>query len=131
MACQFDPMTGDLVKAIQLKHSAKKEDSAGGATRPALVRAGVPDDSPDGARAISTALAWLTERYLYRAFKHGTSLADAALLLGDEQERGGDEQRGGGGAVDSPGDGLGAAVAEHDGGVGDRDDGSDQNHPAE
>jgi AcrR family transcriptional regulator len=56
--------------------------AAGSATRPALVRAGVPDDDgPHGARAISMALASMTERYFYRASKHGTSLTDAADTL--------------------------------------------------
>ena len=57
-------------------------DAAGGATRPPLVRAGVPDDDgPHGARAISTALASMTERYFYRASRDGTSLTDAAQTL--------------------------------------------------
>jgi TetR/AcrR family transcriptional regulator, ethionamide resistance regulator len=57
-------------------------DAAAGATRPALVRAGVPDDdSPCGARAISTALGSMTERYFYRASKNRTSLTDAAQTL--------------------------------------------------
>ena len=56
--------------------------AAGRAARPALVRAGVPDDDgPDGAGAISAALASMTERYFYRASKHGTSLTDAARTL--------------------------------------------------
>jgi AcrR family transcriptional regulator len=56
--------------------------AAGNATRPALVRGGVPDDDgPDGARAISAALVSMTERYFYRASKDGTSLANAAQTL--------------------------------------------------
>lgn len=56
--------------------------AAGSATRPALVRAGVPDEiGPQGARAISTALASMTERCFYRASKHGTSLTEAAQTL--------------------------------------------------
>lgn len=58
--------------------------AAGSATRPALVRAGMPDDDgPHGARAISTALVLMTERYFYRASKHHTSLTDAAHTLTD------------------------------------------------
>jgi AcrR family transcriptional regulator len=56
--------------------------AAGNATRPALVRAGVPDDDgPRGARAISAALGSMTERYFYLASKHGRSLTDAAQTL--------------------------------------------------
>jgi AcrR family transcriptional regulator len=56
--------------------------AAGNATRPALVRAGVPDDDgPLGARAISTAMSSMTERHFYRASKNGTPLADAAQTL--------------------------------------------------
>lgn len=56
--------------------------AAGNATRPVLVRAGVPDDGgPHGARAISTALASMTERHFYRASKQGTSLTVAAQTL--------------------------------------------------
>lgn len=56
--------------------------AAGEATRPALVRAGVPDDDgPHGATAISTALAWMTERQFYQAYTSGTSLTDAAQTL--------------------------------------------------
>jgi AcrR family transcriptional regulator len=56
--------------------------ATGSATRLSLVRAGVPDDDgPDGARAISAALVSMTERYFYRASKHGTSLTDAARTL--------------------------------------------------
>jgi AcrR family transcriptional regulator len=56
--------------------------AAGSATRPVLARAGVPDDDgPEGARAISAALASMTEQHFYRASKHGTSLTDAALTL--------------------------------------------------
>lgn len=58
--------------------------AAGSATRPALVRAGMrDDDGPHGARAISTALVLMTERYFYRASKHQTSLTDAAHTLTD------------------------------------------------
>jgi TetR/AcrR family transcriptional regulator, ethionamide resistance regulator len=58
--------------------------AAGSATCPALVRAGVAaNKGPDGARAISTALVLMTERYFYRASKGGTSLADAARTLTD------------------------------------------------
>lgn len=76
--------------AVELSPSVPQIDAcwqaaiaaAGSATRPALVRAGVPDDDgPLGARAISTAMASMTERCFYRASKDGTSLADAAQTL--------------------------------------------------
>jgi AcrR family transcriptional regulator len=56
--------------------------AAGNATRPVLIRAGVPDDDgPEGARAISTALVSMTERHFFGAYKRGTSLSDAARTL--------------------------------------------------
>lgn len=56
--------------------------AAAAATRPALVRAGVPDeDGPEGAAAISSAMSSMTERYFYRASKNGTSLTEAAQTL--------------------------------------------------
>jgi AcrR family transcriptional regulator len=76
--------------AVELSPSVPQIDAcwqaaiaaAGNATRPALVRAGVPDDdSPRGAQAISAAMASMTERHFYRASKHGTSLTDAAATL--------------------------------------------------
>ena len=82
MTFQFDPTAGDLVKVIQLNRiqTLRQEGRFGRRCHPpsAGTRRGSDDDSPDGARATSTALAWMTERYFYRAFKHGTSLGDAA-----------------------------------------------------
>lgn len=55
--------------------------ATGSATCSALMRAGMPEDGPQGARAISSALVSMTERHFYLAFKHGTSLTDAADTL--------------------------------------------------
>lgn len=56
--------------------------ATGGATRPALARAGVPDDDgPFGARAVSEALVSMTERHFYLASKHGISLTETADTL--------------------------------------------------
>jgi AcrR family transcriptional regulator len=56
--------------------------ATGNATRPALVRAGVPDDDgPNGAGAICSALVSMTERHFYRASREGTSLSAAAQTL--------------------------------------------------
>jgi AcrR family transcriptional regulator len=76
-AVELSPMVAQIDACWQAALTA-----AGGATRPALVRAGVPDDDgPLGARAISTAMSSMTERHFYRASKNGSSLDDAAQTL--------------------------------------------------
>ncbi|MCU1642810.1 MAG: TetR/AcrR family transcriptional regulator [Nocardia sp.] len=45
-------------------------------------RTGLPDvDGPTGARAVTTALVWMTERAFYQASKTGVSLDDTAATL--------------------------------------------------
>jgi TetR/AcrR family transcriptional regulator, ethionamide resistance regulator len=76
-AVELSPVVAQIEACWQAAITA-----TGDATRSALVRCGVPDDDgPNGARAISAALVSMTERYFYRASRHGTSIADAAETL--------------------------------------------------